>query len=432
MIWCGDDIAWFNLYKHYVYCLHEVYRIYKIVPSDLNITPGHIPVHKHPELLNEPLYEQIFDKILARIIDKTDLNSFIKRSFNMNRPVRRSLLWNCLYAIHDSALKLIQETYIDFGLLLESERRRYDHTDRFEMFDELGIFEKLETTKNHNYPEHIFAEKKARDMGRSLSHVFSTNRDNIDSIDHNLRFLLFEFTSGYIDCLESLLHPDWYAACFSGSDSSPTMWSHYGDHHRGAALIFETENLDGIDGLRLTLGPILGQPSTESKSEVFNCYDVTYTDSFNNPDFFYSIASFGNPKLLNYWLMDDDLNLSRSVADIDPDTPVDEMQQKLMGNFIWDVTNKNDAWSYENEIRIILPDLESMRRDAKSRVLKYEFESLKGIVFGIKTSEIDKLRIMAIIDKLCQNTNRPRFEIFQAHFSSYTNKVEKTAVTYSK
>ena len=114
--------------------------------------------------------------------------------------------------------------------------------------------------------------------------------------------------------------------------------------------------------------------------------------------------------------MDDDLNLSRSVADIDPDTPVDEMQQKLMGNFIWDVTNKNDAWSYENEIRIILPDLESMRRDAKSRVLKYEFESLKGIVFGIKTSEIDKLRIMAIIDKLCQNTNRPRFENIPSAF----------------
>ena len=48
----------------------------------------------------------------------------------------------------------------------------------------------------------------------------------------------------------------------------------------------------------------------------------------------------------------------------------------------------------------------------KNRTLTYNFHSLKSIIFGIKTFDEDKLRIIDIIHRKCKENNRDRFQVF--------------------
>ena len=59
------------------------------------------------------------------------------------------------------------------------------------------------------------------------------------------------------------------------------------------------------------------------------------------------------------------------------------------------------------------------------RTLTYDFRSLKGIVFGMRTPNSDKLRIIETIHKKCQENDRSDFELFQAYYSPEAGGIEK-------
>lgn len=57
------------------------------------------------------------------------------------------------------------------------------------------------------------------------------------------------------------------------------------------------------------------------------------------------------------------------------------------------------------------------------RKLKYHFEDLEGIVFGYKTSVEDKVRIMKVIEKKCDEIHRSDFVFYQAEPDTRTGKL---------
>ena len=58
------------------------------------------------------------------------------------------------------------------------------------------------------------------------------------------------------------------------------------------------------------------------------------------------------------------------------------------------------------------------------RKLKYKFEDLSGIIFGINTSEEDKLSIIRIIQAKCKQEQRKEFEFHQAYYSKKAGKID--------
>jgi hypothetical protein len=51
------------------------------------------------------------------------------------------------------------------------------------------------------------------------------------------------------------------------------------------------------------------------------------------------------------------------------------------------------------------------------RKMKYAFEDLEGIVFGIKTSDSNKREIIRIVRRKCAEAGRKDFEFLQAYRS---------------
>jgi len=70
----------------------------------------------------------------------------------------------------------------------------------------------------------------------------------------------------------------------------------------------------------------------------------------------------------------------------------------------------------------------------EKRKLKYDFNDLEGIIFGIKTSTSDKIKIIEIINKKCKENNRNDFSFYQAYYSKETGNVnyEKLNLVYSQ
>ncbi|EGR1695255.1 hypothetical protein D5994_25935, partial [Vibrio parahaemolyticus] len=57
------------------------------------------------------------------------------------------------------------------------------------------------------------------------------------------------------------------------------------------------------------------------------------------------------------------------------------------------------------------------------RCLKYDFKQLKGIIFGVKTPMTDKVKVINIIQKLCDEHELESFEFYQAKYSVGSNKI---------
>jgi hypothetical protein len=61
---------------------------------------------------------------------------------------------------------------------------------------------------------------------------------------------------------------------------------------------------------------------------------------------------------------------------------------------------------------------------AQSRLLRYNFSDLKGVIVGINMPEADKLAIMGVIAEKCSEENRKEFEFYQAYYAKHTGKIE--------
>ena len=77
-------------------------------------------------------------------------------------------------------------------------------------------------------------------------------------------------------------------------------------------------------------------------------------------------------------------------------------------------------WGYEKEHRLVL----NSGMDEAHRKLKYEFNSLHGIIFGINTKEEDKLKIIDIIESKCSQYERGEFKIYQAYHCNFKKNIQ--------
>ena len=63
------------------------------------------------------------------------------------------------------------------------------------------------------------------------------------------------------------------------------------------------------------------------------------------------------------------------------------------------------------------------------RLWNYDFESLRGIIFGVRTSDDDKLKIIEIIQKKCLESDRADFKFYQAFYSPHDGTIQKNELS---
>lgn len=249
-----------------------------------------------------------------------------------------------------------------------------------------------------------------------------------DSLLRDCLPALGAFTDVLVDALRETLktyRPSArYFASFSEVRDESLMWSHYADKHRGFCLIFRA-----IDG-RLN----------QYRPRMKRGFD------FETPNGLAPSMSYGIPESFQFKRISyEEIVVTQNAFNCFPEFVAgkiesDAMRLKLISSMEEGYFQKHISWNYEKEVRLSLsspmPWLFGAHQDysRQQRLFQYEPTQLVGVIFGIKISTEDKLRIFEIVrihqDMIAQSADHKRivfdFVAYQAEPGANERKIKIT------
>ena len=426
IVWSGDHIVWINLFKDYINCLFWGHNFVAALgpqyPYDLPVrqawTWNHAPSPQASEMLTD---------IWERARDELHLRQFVTTLEESGRKVRKDELVHYFKTVNLSVSGMILQAFFDNDML--SPPDGYDHKSEILPL----TMPPLPPGTDDAILDAMYEEIHARlSVYRESNTWLLDHRNHSDEnavLQRNWERLRINFPEIYVGELSRLIQPDWYVACFTKTPHSSSMWSHYGDGHRGACLIFEfedgtPEDSDESNTPSISLRQITG--GSWNKLDEFRdswrfaplqfC-EVQYGDRPAEVNYFSSMGNITGQDLLDLWYTDEAGNISDLAGHITNEHDGQVWRQRHWAAFRRDLAFKTSEWEYEQEHRLVWYDLFKGDRDKQDRTLTYDFKYLAGIIFGMKMSAVDKRKVIEIITTRCQKNNRDSFPFYQAYYS---------------
>jgi hypothetical protein len=243
-----------------------------------------------------------------------------------------------------------------------------------------------------------------------LIHRYNARSSHSPGRDNLIRLITL-FPQIYIRAAEEDVYGEHYVTSFSKNPDDPSMWAHYAEQHRGICLVFEPVLREGCrvietdDGQRLDLDPVL------------------YGDVPSEINFFESLGRLPYPKLEAGWLTRDGES-SRLASIYDGSYP-----EGYWSRFRQKARFKLSVWKHEEEVRVVRNSVFRGRLKSESRILRYSFEQLVGIIFGMRTPVEEELRIIDVVDRQLQKHPDRTFEFHKASYSPTQSRFEILALT---
>lgn len=153
--------------------------------------------------------------------------------------------------------------------------------------------------------------------------------------------------------------------CLSAKFSSPPMWAHYADNHKGAAVVFEFDILESYKILLpeelATNGDFLYIHKTKQEYFLVKCV--------------YSKNRSIVPKCTS-----DLQKLKQSLKD-----DRNKVEQTLSIAMIRLIAAKGSEWAYENEYRLVFPENDLFQKEGLERLITTKFQdNISAILVGYK------------------------------------------------
>jgi hypothetical protein len=142
---------------------------------------------------------------------------------------------------------------------------------------------------------------------------------------------------------------------------------------------------------------------------------VDYEKEYEEINFFESFGLLPSSKIISTWYLGDKENENSILYD-KVFTNIEKWRKEHWKKYHQNMLIKTRDWAYEKEYRITYSALQDYEIEISQRKLKYDFNCLKGIIFGIKTPLEKKCEIIEIIKKKCKENDRTDFEFYQAYF----------------
>ena len=412
LVFNGDKIVWRNLFKHYLLCFEFMYQTYLICgESHAKFEIDLIPIFRNSDDIETLKYKELFKKIYLETFEI--YGQIIDKIATRTTPILKEELFKYLYPFHMIALEIIQRNYESEGLIPKRENAL--DIQNFIEQDNIKLIDVVEAMIQEHGQEKMDKFLRATSFFyEEFNFVQSINLKHTPN-----KLFLLNFPQNYLRAIEKLTYPKNYVACFTGEDAinNSSVWGHYGDNHKGICLMFKPNEKESLPFSNAKIGyggngVILGKISLSFDK-------IIYGEAYPEIDFFRSLGRLPIPKLNATWYKDDDKKLS----DIHSEVFTDEEKWR---NGYWNKYSQNNLiktkdWAYEDEYRLILNSGIDGEIDKEYRILKYDFQNMRGLIFGINTTDEDKVKIFEIIQKKCAEYKRKDFEFYQAYYCN-TNK----------
>lgn len=432
IVWNGDSIVWLNLFKDYINCLIWGHSFVAVAGPQF---PYDLPVRQAWTRNRPPSTQasEMFTTIWEWAQDVLKLRQFAAELEKNGRKVRKDELVHYLMIVQISVSKMILQTFFDNNMLELPDS--YDPEFRILPLTIPSIAQGADDAPLDAMYEETHIMLSAYLESSSLSFNRQNHSDENNVLQRNWERLHFDFPEIYVGELIHLIQPDWYIACFTKTPHSSSMWSHYGDGHRGACLIFEAEDGNAEDANEsgtptISLHQITGWGWSEHGGSreswgfapVQFC-EVQYADRPAEVNFFNSMANITGQDLLDLWYTDEVGNVSGLGSHVTDEHNRKVWRQRHWDAFRRDLAFKTREWEYEQEHRLVWYDAFKRTSDKEDRTLTYDFKSLAGVIFGTRMSAADKRKIVEIIANKCQENNRDSFPFYQAYYSPHRGEI---------
>lgn len=430
MVWRGDRIVWTNLIKNYVYCVQRAYFDLRVGGHDLDFEKRGIAVEGRWDQPETSQMGELFNEIWARVSEDSYVANLADEVGGIERDIRFHELLNCLYTVHLRTLASTLLTYGELGIApVPNEDVLVEATamSPFPIARVDSLMSEIDLGEDVNEPVHEIIPNLL--ASRFLVDRYRRFKDSGKPMSVAQRQLGYEFPALYLKQLPRLLGPKWYAASFCKSYHSPATWTHYAKNHTGACLIFDT-GITGVDSVR-SLQLEAAQHQGESRNEHqyhqdHRFWDVVYESRLPEVDFFRNFGTLPESVAMKLWYTDEHGNESACASYMQDGHSVHTWREEHWNAYYRAVFTKTSHWEYEHETRLIAYGLHRDSFNNNPQLMRYDFESLKGIIFGINMTEEHKMQIIEIIERKCQETSRSGFELSQAYYSPHHGHIHKT------
>src|SRR5208283_2110023 len=115
--WHGDEVAWENLFKHYLLCLERICLLLILSGEDHYIDKKDIPIFMNREDLPTLQYRELYKEICKRFFENDLIGQYAKNLSTRSRPLRRDELLVHIDSLHPFALDTIFGVYENHNLI---------------------------------------------------------------------------------------------------------------------------------------------------------------------------------------------------------------------------------------------------------------------------------------------------------------------------
>lgn len=409
VFWNGDKIVWTNLLKHYVFCLNRSFGILRVAGESIEFANDSTPFPAYWDRPPLPQEQDFLSITWGRISNLPNMKDVIKALSKSKRKIRYGEIGFYLQGIHCIIFNDILNLHVELGIISE--------TEAFHPLDEEvvaasieSILNLIETTKTVEYEEQLEADFYVFEHfyhNMLFTCTYNNHQLYTSILGKNYLLLKFDFPKVYLKNLIDLPFPKWWTACFTESYESLSAWANYADAHKGVCLIFDKEIIWNIKKYRMT-----------------EFRKVNYENTPTEIDFFRSLGAGTVAEIKKTWYTDEDGTISECAAHIGNESEENNWREEYWNKFFHYITTKNRDWKYEKEHRIILYDIVKGFVNKDERTLTYDFNSLKGIIYGMRTSFETKMKVFEIIEEKCKEYKRTDFKFFQAFYSEEQGQIQ--------
>jgi len=417
--WIGDSVLWNNFLKHFLMVLIDEYCHLGILGEEYDLRNyRRLDVLKSVRKFKTEEAKKLYTNVEIKLFEYEFVSELISFLSKKNTPTQKYELKNYLKIFHHLSLSIIESEFeniygfrvfkfLPFPMKIEEILPQYIDIFRRNKIDSTSIF---------------------NNEGEKLDDFFSYINEMYDQIEliallkskytniSNSKFYLFELVDRYLEDIELMLYPNWFTACFMSTCEKSSIWGYYADGHKGVCLKFKEKKDDNGNYI------IELRNKNTSKVRKFIFHEVIYHSKNYKIDFFKSLGKLPGKQLNDEWYTNIDGTLSNRVADIFESD--DLWRNQYWMKFEEYTKSKTSDWKSENERRILTNDFFSNLKEKDSRKWVYDFNDLEGIVFGAKTSNADKVRIIEVIMEKCKAQKRNDFKFYQARVEK-SNEIVK-------
>lgn len=399
--WQGDKAAWEGLFRNYVCSLFYAIECY-LLEADGNVLRNNtliIDIERFDDLPMGNILKELGEEFLA----DEDVHKISSAYGEKQLKVQREELQMLFQIIHRRALELCIEKYRDNELIPEDEAEqileplanRDDEKSHKALEEVTGI---IQTQKIDDEKRHILSKifDEVCEDRIELNYIIKGLKDEMagdSNQQRNWLTIYVDFPQVYINQLIHMLYPKCFIVCFSGNNNNSAMWGNYANHHKGVCLIYETDEKQCIN----------------VQNHSIKAEKVVYNGKMLERNFFESFGRLTVSQIKKWLTGTEGLSCCYDVFKNENKWREQYWKTYQMKNY-----RKLDSWAGEEEYRLVIDDMFYEYSEPDKRILAYDFEALKGVIFGIETSEHDKLRIMKSIMKR-KKVNKD-FSFWQAEY----------------